>query len=156
MEKEQQQEITKPGTGSLLIIRNLPLSKVPQNTLNTPNLLRYLIAHRLRKLVLKQREKDNTFVGCCTFPRPSFGKKKDGEVYSTNQTGHIQIHKYENSHDILEAGEDADKRKHSYVGLQRCGSAMRCPACAARIRFVRRQEVQTLSLIHISEPTRPY
>lgn len=145
MEKEQQQEKQKPGTGSLLIFRTLPPRLPSQNTRNNPNLLRYFIANQLRALVRKQAGKDSTFVGCCTYARPSHAKKKDGEIYSTKQPGHVQIHHYANSSEILEAGEDASTRKHAYVGLQRCGSAMRCPACAARIRYVRRQEIETIA-----------
>ena len=73
--------------------------------------------------------------------------------------------------------KDPEHQKAFYTGLRRCGSVWWCPLCAAKIAERRRVElvagvatakamgwhvylmtctVPHLSLIHISEPTRPY
>lgn len=137
-------EADASGSAPLLIYRNLPPLIPSVNTSNSPELLRYFVANRLRTLMfINGKGDDKTFCQCCRVPRPSHGKKKNGDVYETGQPGHIQIHRYADSDDIAEVGEDAPR--HGYVGLQKCASAMRCPSCGARIRYVRRQEVETIA-----------
>ena len=144
MGKEQQQEITKPGTGSLLIYINLPPPGHAKKYDNSPVLLRHFVAHRLRKMLWANKKlKEKALSGCSCNALPAYGKKKDGETYLTGMPGHIQIHKYDQPEAISECNEV--NVSHAYMGMQRCGSALRCPVCGARIRFVRRGEIQQIT-----------
>ena len=128
----------------LLIYRNLPTTSVPESASNNPVLLRHFISWQLKKLYWANTElKEKSLKGCMCNALPSSGKKKDGTIYQTGMPGHIQIHNYAKPDDILEVGETG--ASHGYVGIQRCGSAMRCPVCGARIRYVRRQEIEKIT-----------
>lgn len=128
----------------LLIYRNLPLVRMPESASNNPVLLRHFISWQLKKLYWANSElKEKSLKGCMCNALPSSGKKKDGTIYKTGMPGHIQIHNYAKPDDILEVGETG--ASHGYIGIQRCGSAMRCPVCGARIRYVRRQEIEKIT-----------
>lgn len=136
-------------TPPLLKYLNLPTAEPAPHIVKSPVLLRHFVAWRLRKLLFLNKEvgsKSIRYCGCV--PMPSQGKRKDGSVFSTGMPGHIEIHGYENTDKIAELGENPG-RGHGYVGLKKCGSAMTCPVCGARIRYVRRQEIQEICNVMI-------
>lgn len=142
MENRRRQDVE---TDPSLIIVNLPPLEPPKHTANSPILLRHWVSWRLRNLIHKSylKPRFKTLGGCSCSPIPAFGTKKDGEIYATGMPGHIQIHQYDNPEKIAETGEIAPK--HGYMGLSRCSSATCCPACGARIRYVRRNEIQKIT-----------
>lgn len=113
----------------------------------SPVLLRNFVSWRFKKLLQANSEtlgeKNLRFCNCV--PLPATGRRKDGSTYETGMPGHVQIHKYKDSSKIAEEGET--EVSHAYVGLKRCGSAMRCPVCGARIRYVRREEIQKIAKV---------
>ena len=131
----------------LLIYINLPPPEMVKFYSKTPVLLRHLVAHQLRKLYWtnKKLAKEKALSGCMCNALPSSGKRKDGTIYSTGMPGYLEIHNYVNESDILEVNESG--AKHSYVGMQRCGSALRCPVCGARVRYKRREEIQEIARV---------
>lgn len=134
---------------ALLIYQNLPGVLPAPHISNSAVLLRHFISWRFKKLLQLNAEtlgeKNLRFCNC--HPTPAQGRRKDGSFYDTGMPGHIQIHAYDDASKIAELGEQ--KPTHAYVGLKRCSSPMRCPACGARIRYVRREEVQKVSNIMI-------
>lgn len=138
------------GEAFSLIYINLPPPTLIENYSKSPVLLRHLVSHQLKKMYWKNKglAKEKSLAGCMCNALPSTGRRKDGSFYDTKQPGCIEIHNYHNEADILEVNETS--ARHGYVGLQRCGSAMRCPVCGARIRYVRRNEIQEISKFMIN------
>ena len=134
----------KPGTGSSLIIVNLPPLLPSKHTSNSPILLRHWLAWRLRKLINSSELRENfKTLGGVPHLHSRHWLRKNGEIVPTGMPGHIQIHCYDNPQKIAETGEVAPK--HGYMGLSRCGSGTCCPSCGARIRYVRRNEIQAIT-----------